>query len=198
MKAQVEKKELEVFKKEITTSSKTIVNLEIVDESSYKEAVTIGRTVQATLKKITARKEEITKPLNQAIKSTRELFAPLETTAKEIIESIKTKMIDYQREETKKAEEQKAKILDRVERGTMTAETAVRKLNEDIVAPEKTVTSDAGSATVIKRKAYRVVDKKLVPLDFMEVDMVKVKEAFKAGQPVHGIEEYEEQNIRLV
>lgn len=190
-------KEIELFKKDISSTAKKVELIEVKDEISYKKAIDQGRLVQEILKKITERKEEITKPLNQALKSTRELFKPLETFAEETIKEIKLKMISYQQEITKKAEAEKAKILARVEKGTMTPETAVRKLNEDIVTPEKTIEAENGSASLVKRKAYRVTNKKKIPLEFLEVDMIKVKASFKAGKPVEGIEEYEVDEMRF-
>lgn len=190
-------KEIEVFKKEVKAVISYATKLDVTDEKNYKNALEEGRAIQITLKKITARKEEITKPLNQALKSARELFKPIETMAEEAIDIIKGKMLAYQQEQTRIAEEQKQKLLDRVDRGTMKVDTAIRKINEDIATPAKTVEGENGSATVAMRKAYKVVDKSKVPLEFLEVDMAKVRAAFKMGKPVSGISEYEEADMRF-
>lgn len=169
-------------------------SLKIESEDDYKVALETGKQFKDRLGVITKRKEEITKPLNAALKSVRDLFKPIETAGEEALSVIKTKMLAYTNEQTRKAEEAKAKLADRVERGTMKEETAVRKIDE-IKTPEKTVKSESGSATTKVLKKYRVVDKSKIPLEFLEPDMTAIKASFKDGKPVDGVEEYEENTL---
>jgi len=81
---------------------------------------------------------------------------------------------------------EKAKIMARVEKQTMTAETSIKKI-EKIVEPEKTTRTN--EATVSYRTDYEVevTDLALLPREFFDVNMAKVrsvsKALAKAGQP---------------
>ena len=189
-------KDITRYKAELTKVEKYNDSLAVTSQESYEAALKEGQEINHILKTITDRKEQITKPLNAALKSARELFKPLEERAEIAIQIIKNKMLAWTHEETRKAEEAKQKLAARVDKGTMRADTAVRKMDE-IIAPEKTVVIESGSATTVVRKAYRVVDKTKIPLEFMEPDMVRIKQEFRAGRPVDGVEEYEETGMKF-
>lgn len=188
--------EVESYKKVVASAEKFSTSLEVKSDGDYHKALTEGKRIKEQLEIIIARKEEITKPLNAAVKSVRDLFKPLETAGENALKAIKSKMLDYTNEKDRKAEEDKKKIAERVERGTMKPETAVRKMGE-VKASDTTVTTDAGSATTRTVKKWRVIDKTKIPLDFMEPDMVKIKASFRSGTPVSGVEEYEEKELAL-
>ena len=104
---------------------------------------------------VTARKEEITKPLNAALKSTRELFKPLEDGISAATRVIKNKLIAYHDEQAHIAREAAQKLADRVERGTMKPETAARKIDEIVpVAPR--VNTDEGALQYKKVPVARI------------------------------------------
>lgn len=189
-------KEIEVYKKDIEKAGKYCSSVIIKTDEDYKEALNEAKSVKVIVDKITARKEEMTKPLNLSLKSIRDFFRPIETKGEEAIKIIKSKMLTYSEEKDRKAEEARLKIAARVERGTMKDETAINKMNE-IQGADKTVKTDNGKATVTNRTAYRVINKKLIPLEFMEPNMVAIKASFKAGNPIAGVEEYIEKNINL-
>ena len=189
-------KEIAKYEKEISSIQDYAGSLEVTSEDSYKEALNEGKQIKTQLDAIIARKEEITKPLNATLKSVRDLFRPFEERGESALRVIKDKMLSFSKEQTRKAEEAKQKLAERVERGTMKPETAVRKI-EEMKAPEKTIATDEGKATTRTVKKYRVVDMKKVPLEFMEVNMTLVRNAFRAGKPVLGCEEYEETELSL-
>lgn len=190
-------KEVEVYQKEVSKAEKYALDLVVSTPEEYAKALAAGTQIKERLAIYTSRKEEITKPLNFALKSVRDLFRPVETAAETALATIKRKMVAYNDAETKKADAAKLKVAEALQTGKIKkVETAVRKI-ENIVEPPKTLVTDAGSATVAKIKKYRVVDKTKVPLDFLEVDLVKVKNSFRAGMPVAGCEEYEESNMRF-
>ena len=139
----------------------------------------------------------MTKPLNESLKSIRTLFKPHEEAAERALEAIKKAMLSYDQAKKLAADKEEARLLGRVERGTMRFDTASKKLSQ-IAVQEKTKSSDSGArSTITVTKAYRVVDITLVPVEFLGVDMVRVKSSFKAGVPVPGCEEYTEESIRL-
>jgi thiamine pyrophosphate-dependent acetolactate synthase large subunit-like protein len=190
----VDTKEIEKYRSQVEQAEQYSTSLAITSQEDYEAALAEGTAIKETLNRITDRKEEITKPLNAALKSVRDLFRPIENAGETALATIKRKMLAFQQEEARKAEEAKRKLAERVERGTMKPETAVRKM-DDIKAPEKTVKTDTGKATTRTVKKYRITDKTQIPFQFLEPNMTAIKESFRKGVPVAGVEEYEEQEM---
>lgn len=183
--------EIAVYKKDLSVGRITVTT-----QKQYETVMVRGKEIKDKLKELAERKAEMTKPMNEALKSVHDLFRPLETQGKEALDAIKNALLTYTQEEARKAEEARQKLADRVTRGTMKVETALTKM-ADIVSPEKTVVADGARSTTVKTKAYRVTDKTKIPLEFLEPNMVEIKASFKSGKPVAGIEEYVEENVRL-
>ena len=189
-------KEIQKYQSYVEKIGKYSSSLEVKTDGDYKSAMTEGIEIKDKLKEITNRKEEITKPMNAALKSVRDLFKPIETAGEVALKTIKDKMLAFSEKTRQEAEAAKIKLGERVEKGTMKVETAVRKM-EDIKEPEKTIKTDEGKATNVVRKAWRVIDKSKIPLEFMEPNMVAIKASFRAGKLVDGVEEYEETGLTL-
>lgn len=196
MQTLLNERDVEVYRKDIAVAEAYSTSLKIESDEDYTSALNEGKNIQVILKSALQRKEEITKPLNTALKSARDLFRPIEEAGEKALAIIKRKMLDYTAQKNAEAEEAKIKLANRVERGTMTSETAVRKISE-IQAPETTVKTDTAKATTRTVVKYRVVDKTKIPLEFMEPDMTAIKNAFKQGNVVAGVERYEEQELAL-
>ena len=194
-KTTIDKKEVAIYEKEVALAAKYSTTLKIESKEDYESAMSEGKAIKTKLDAIVTRKEEMTKPLNTALNSVRALFKPLEAAGEAALRTIKDKMMSYVAEERKIADEAKLKLAQKVESGYMKPETAVAKM-ENIVTPEKTIKTEDAKSTVVKRKAYRVVDKSKIPLEFMEPNMVAIKQAFKTA-PVEGVEEYEVEDINL-
>ena len=192
----IDTKEISNYKRELTTAVNYGQGLVIKNQDDYELALVEGKRIKIRLDAIIGRREEITKPMNIALKSVRDLFRSIETAGEEAVKTIKDKMLAYTKEQTEKAEEVKLKLAARVEKGTMRIETAVRKIGE-VETPEKTVVTDEGKATTVSRRAWRVTDKAKIPLEFMEPDMVKIKASFRSGKPIPGIEEYLEHDLKF-
>lgn len=193
---EVPTKEIAKYKFEIARAGQFAGSLVVKSQIDYEMALEEGKSIKTQLETITSRKEEITKPLNAALKSVRDLFKPIETMGEDALRTIKSKMLAYTAEQNRKAEEEKLKLAKKVETGYIKPETAVARMGA-IVEPEKTVVTEAGKATTKMLTKYRVINKAEIPLDFMEPDMVKIKVSFRAGMPVKGVEEYQEANLNL-
>lgn len=179
---------------EKTKASKAVSyanELVVSTKDEYNKALEEGKHIKTILENVTLRREEITKPMNEALKSTRLLFNPIESALENAIITIKSKMMTWYSEEKRREQIEQQKIADRVDRGTMKPETAVKKSAEieSPIAHVKTETATGSVRTVTK---YRVVDKAKIPLTFMEPNMVAIKTAFRQGQPVPGVEAYED------
>lgn len=145
-------------------------------------------------KELKERKEAITKPLNEALASARDLFRKPETVLSDAERIFKRKMLDYQTEQDRKADEERARLAARVERGTMKPTTAMSKMS-DISGATTSMQGKVGSIKTMTLKKYRIVDETKIPREYLVPDMRAIADAFKAGVQVPGAEEYEEKVI---
>ncbi len=191
----VQTKELEGYKQQVATAEKFSTTLEVKTENDYQAALAEGKRIKEQLEIITARKDEIIKPLNSSLKSVKALFAPIEEAGENALKIVRTKMLEYANKKEAKAEVKIDKIVQKFEDGKISEGEAHAKIF--VATPQKTVTTEAGSATVKKVKKYYVVDKSKIPLQFLEPDMVRIKASFKAGTPVDGVEERIENELAI-
>lgn len=107
--------------------------------------------------KITARKEEITKPLNESLKSARSLFKPLEEHCAEAEKMVKEAVLSYHYKHWKR--------------------------NKDT---DNTIHGLRGKVTVVERTSVQITDPTAIPQQFCSPDPVKIEHALKAGIEVPG------------
>ncbi len=169
--------------------------LEVTTKEDYDRAMSEGLRIKKIGDKITGRKEEITKPLSTALSSARELFRPMEAQVSEALATIKGKMLAWKKAEDAKAEEARRKLALQVEKGNITKKETIERRATEIVNPEKTTHVEEGRGSTSKITKYRVIDKTKVPLDYLIPDMVAIKNAFKMGKPVDGVEAYQEETM---
>lgn len=189
-------KEIATYKGQATKVAGYAGSLTVVTQADYENALEEGKKIKDILSKVETRREEITKPLNAALKSARELFKPVEASLGDALATIRSKMTTFHNAQLAEAREKEAAIARKVEAGRMKPETAVRKM-ETVATPEKTVATEKASATMRTVQKWRVVDKAAIPLEFMEPDMVRIRASFKTGKPITGVEQYEESELAI-
>jgi hypothetical protein len=190
----IENKELTVVRQQTTKIYNVANDLVIATDDDLTKATDALATVKNLGKMIKVRKEEITKPLSEALSSARDLFKPIETSHAEAERIIKGKMLAYQAQQEKARAEATAKIAAKVEAGTIKPETAIKKM-EALVEVKTSSQGRVGAfATRIVRK-YRITDASKLPRQFLMPDMSKITEALKSGVVVPGAEIYEEKVI---
>lgn len=182
----VDTKELAVVKTQVSKAVTAATELTIKTEDDAKQATDILSRIKQVGKLIAEKKEAITKPLNEALRETRALFAPLEASYAEAEQTIKSKMIAYSdavAEANKKKEEQ---LVARVEKGTMKFETASTKIAE-MKNPEAKVEGQKGEVTFRITKDFEIVDKTKIPLEYYELNLVAIRRAVQAGIDIPGV-----------
>lgn len=169
--------------------------LTVNSQESYDEAAQILVKVKSVGKLLKDRKELITKPLNEALKSARALFAPFEARQAAAEEVIKRKMLTYRaavEAENRKREEQ---LRRREEKGTMRPETIAAKREE--LQP----VARGAKEVVRKIRKMRVVNSARVPAKYLIIDEVALRRDALAigglGEVIPGIEVYEEENLAI-
>jgi hypothetical protein len=187
-------------KRQVTTISNQAGDLMIDSQESLSQATDILSKIKTSAKDLKSRKEEITNPLNAALKSARSLFKPLEDDLATAERTIKGKMLDYSNEVEEEARKQAAKLEDRVERGTMRTDTAMRKMDE-IETVGSSVQGASGSVQFRMVRNIKIVDPTKIPLKYLSNEKVlaaisaAVRTDVLNGTKVDGVEIVEEKQI---
>lgn len=190
----IENKELTILKTQISKLETQANAVTIATPEENAAATNLKAKLKEMGNTIKKRKEEITKPLNTALRSARELFAPLEKQFESAENIVGRKLLAYKQKveaETRAAEE---KIAKRVEKGTMKIETAEKKIGQ-LPTVQKTVQTDHGKVQFRKIKKVRLTNRELIPDQYLIVDMVAVRRDALAGKVIPGVEVYEEEIV---
>lgn len=191
-------KDLAPIKAQATKAEKYAGDLVIKTDADEVKAVQELSEINKIGDSIDEKKTAIMRPLLDAQKATRELFKPLEASVENAVAILKKKLIDYRTK--KEAEQKKAEdnIKNKVEKGSIKVETAVRKLGELGQLDNSVKTSEGSVAYKTVRKA-RIIDPSKVPAEYLIVDEPKAKKAALAleglGELIPGVEVYEEKEL---
>lgn len=191
---QIETKELTVLKGQVSKYENQATAVTIATQEDYTLAVDLVSKLKDTGSKIKASKESITKPLNEALKNARELFAPIEAQFAQAEAIIKTKLLDYKRKKDAEAKVEEAKIAARVEKGTMRLDTAEKKLDQ-VERVENTTRGAVGEVQIRKIKKVRIIKAEEVPDEYWVLDQVAIRRDALGGKTIPGVEVYEEDSI---
>ncbi len=191
----IDTKEVAVIKQQASKALTVAQELVIDGTSGMIKATDVLSKIKSVGKMIKDRKEQITRPLMEALNSARDLFKPIEQSHAEAERVIKQKMLDYQAEQERQQEAEKARLAARVEKGTMKAETAIKKI-EDMGEVQTTTRGKVGEiSTRIVRKT-RITDETKIPREYLIPDMPRINEAvLKLGKEIPGVEIVEEKVI---
>ena len=143
-------------------------------------------------------KEKITKPINEALKAARNMFAPFEDRVEKAEAIVKAALGAYADKIEAANLKRENDLAAKAAAGTMKPETAARKMEEmkDSGAARKT---GEGTVSFSKIKQVRVIKREAVPEEFWVLDMVAVRKAAlatgKLGEVIPGVEVYEERNV---
>lgn len=190
----IDQKEIVVLKGQVTKLDNQANELTITTPEQNAAAIELKAKLKDTAKQIKERKEAITKPLNDALKSARELFAPLEKQFEEADTIVGRKLLAYKQKVDAEARAKEEKIAERVEKGTLKIETAEKKI-EQIQRTEKTVQTDHGKVQFRKIKKVRIIKAEEVPDQYWVLDQVAIRKDALMGVVIPGVEVYEEETV---
>ena len=187
--------EIVEYKKTLATLHEAVTGLVIETQEHMAGAADLLHAIKQGEKTITVRKEEITRPLMDALASARDLFAPLILGCKEAETVLKYKMKTYMDKEEARVALEKSRIEKRLDKGTMRQDTGIAKL-EDL---SKTTATTSGQTGTVKSRMVtklRVVDESVIPREYLVPDMKKIGEAvLHEGKSVPGVEKYQERVV---
>lgn len=133
-------------------------------------------------------KEKFTAPAKAIIASAKEKYDPYLDQCAEAEQALKSKVSTFMLAQRKREEDERKKVLAKVETGYIKPETAMTKLANVEVAP-KTATTANSSISMRMRKDVEIVDLALIPDEYYkprELDMVKLRKVVTAGVEVPG------------
>lgn len=186
------------IKKEISPVIAQVENMSIACPADMFNATSILSQLNKFNDAMQEEKEKLTKPLNEAIKEVRARYKPTETLIIDAIASIKGKMGTYQQLALKVQQEAEMKIADRVSRGTLKVDTAIRKLGEMDTVEDKVKTDD-GAVSFRTIRKFEVMDVVILANfeggKYVEPNDTAIREAMKEGRELPGVRYYEEQSV---
>ena len=174
--------EIAVVREQTDKAMLAVESLVVDNNESLIEAGNILKKVKQVGKMIKERKEEITKPMNEAIKSVRALFAPVEEKQAQAQKLVEDKMNTYNREQmaiAQKAHDENMAQLSDPNR-TATSPIEIKPVPEVIKK-----TDDFHTRTT---KVFKVVDKTKLPWEYLLADEVAIRKAMHAGIELAGVE----------
>jgi hypothetical protein len=186
-------KELAIVKTQVSKAEQAATALQIKTADDLTVATELLGKIKTVGKMITQKKESITKPLNEALRNARNLFAPLESQYDSAERIVKDKMVIYQNAQIAAAAKATAKVEAKVEAGKMSFEKAAEKI--EAVTPQKNVTTNAGAAQFRTVKEVVIEDESLVPREYLMLDMVKIRKVAIAGVEIAGVKIVEKQVV---
>jgi hypothetical protein len=193
---QIDTKELSVVKTQVSKALQAAQALQITSQQELTAATDVLSKIKTVGKIIKEKKEAITRPMNEALKQARALFAPIEENYEEAERVIKSKMLAYQQEVDRKAREEQAKIEARVERGTIKPETAIKKVAA-IENVGTTVSGNRGGEVQFRTvRRAQIENEALLPREYLIPNVTKINEdAIRKNIEIPGVKVIEEKVV---
>lgn len=183
------KNEIIAIEKKLGPTLKDVESIVVTDEASEKEATDILSRLNIIGDAMKAAKAKVYDPAWQTVVAIREEWKPKETKLESAVSLIRGKLSKYRTAAKAEADKKAAEIAARVGsgKGKLKVETAVKKM-EGLDMQDGSVTSDAGVVKYKTVQKFKVIDLKLLPLDFHLADEVAIRKAMVAGQKLPGVE----------
>lgn len=151
----------------------------IKNDMDLDRAVLAHQKAKSAAKLVKARKEFLTKPLNAALKSWREVFKGVEDHIEEEESRLEGLILAYRKKKDEAANKKEEALAEKVSTGEISAEKAVEKM-------ENIQRAEISGSHVRKVPTLEIFDLALIPREYLVPDTVKIKEAIKSGLEVPG------------
>jgi len=179
--------------KEITIIVTEARNIIITNQEQLTFASAKREEAKKKLKQIIEEKDKVLKPLKEVVKAENARWSPMETILEDAIEILNKGMIKYMTDKRNQELEEEKKIL--ADKRTK-VETKIDKLAE-VEKVENKVSTDVGSTSFIPHDCFEIEDARLVPVDCLLLDEVKVRALLKKDKvKVVGVKYWIEQRPR--
>jgi len=191
----IDTKELAPIKATVTKLESQAQSVQIVTAEDYTQAVDLVAKLKDAGSRIKNAKESVTKPLNEALRNARNLFAPIEEQFANAESIVKTKILAYKRKVDEEARAKEAKIAADLEAGKIKKlETAEKKIDA-IERVDTTTRGKVGEVQIRKVKKVRITDENAIPREYLVPDMVAIRRDALGGKQIAGVEVYEDETV---
>lgn len=188
MKQLFDKSEIDTAESEAVALLSTSAIGKIKTEADMAHAREVLTSVMSFKKQLQAKKDAIVKPINEALRQIRALFAPVEEKIAKAEGSIKSAILMYNSEIQAKLAAKQAETAKKVEAGEMTITKAAAQV-------ERVAVKTAAIPTR-KVKEIEIVDDAQIPDQYWVLDMVRIrKEAIFGNQQIPGVKVVEKEII---
>lgn len=181
---------LSVVKRQTTIATQQATDLVVKTEEDYAVASDLLGKIKKVQKLVKQEKDKVLGPLLEAERAERGRWKPVEEDAANAESIIKNKMVTFVNQKEAQRQKEEAKIQEKLETGKISMDKAATQMEKVTQAP-----SQVGASTVRKVRNVYVVDEALIPRQYLQVDMVKVRKDALAGVTIPGVEVREENSI---
>ena len=186
-------KQIEPYKKKTSAIVLQANELTIKTENELKVAVDYLSEIKNISKKITEEKIKFTEPANAILKRAREIFSPIEKSYKTAEILIKSKILDYNLIQEKKAEKKIETIENKVKEGNLDIVKAAAKIEN--LTPAKNVSGKTGSVQYRIVKKIVIFNRNKIPTEYLLLNEVLIRKDLLRGVQVPGAKLVEEKVI---
>lgn len=181
--------EVTIIEKEVGPLVKQAKDITIASASDLTNSVEYLSRLNQTRDQWIESKEELTKPINQALKEIRARYKPVEEMLDEAIQAVRDEQSRYHTAEMRRQKEEEAKIANKVApgKGHISVETAIKKIDA-IEKVDQKVATTSGSVSFREVQVLKITDEKKIPRQFLIIDESALLKALKAGEKVSGAE----------
>jgi len=174
--------ELALVKRQVAGANEAAQGLTIKSQPQLEEAKIVLQKIGVAKKFVKGKKDEIVKPMREALDKVRDLFSPLEAMIDEAEGLVKDKMLGYNR--ILQAEEEKRRLaLEEEAKKKKTDEVKIEKAVEKVEA----IIEKREAIPTRKNKVVKIVDESKIPDRYWVIDLVRLrKDMLENGLEVAG------------
>lgn len=192
----------EFAREKIAGMKRALEAVAITSDEDVAKAADFLKGVKKLATFIKEQKDKLVKPAKAIIAEAGEKYDPYVKECQNAEVVIKQRVQKFLDEKEAKRRLDQQRIADRIERGTMKPETAVRKM-EEIGDEKKTISTGSAGIQRVVRKVAVIVAPELIPDEFWVVDEVRVRREALARhtanlEQIPGVEIREESTIKSV
>ncbi len=199
--SEMQEKGLSVMKRQTTIATQQAMEIVVKTDEDYSKASELLAKIKQVQKAVKNEAGKIIEPLREskrqaqaAMDAENDRWEPILNDVDGAEKVVKKKMVDFVDKKEKIVMAKEEKIQRELETGKIDMEKASEKIDKIVQVPT-TVHTRAGDSQVRKVRVVYVVDEKLIPNEYWELNMVRVRKDVLAGAVVPGTEVREENTI---
>ena len=168
--------EVAKIEKSLKKDFSTATDYTCKSKADFEAGVQLRNVFKEAEKRTKELKDKALKPSLETTKQIREYFRGLESNLMACSTSVKDAMDAWRREEERKAEEKKARVLS--DARISKPETLERRLDE--------ISASAATGSTRRFRVVRVTDISLIPLEYFDLNETRLKAALMEGAEIPG------------